>query len=106
MPTELRTEPHDDLTEGCSRRRSGPDRRPRASPAVRDLALDATTIPAQLSRDLAEAGSPRRIWGPMIPLATIRMPGTSKPSTAFPLVGGRSSVSTQSAPEAIRTLTF
>ena len=31
------------------------------------------------------------------------MPGTSKPPTAFPLVGGPSSVSTQSAPEGIRT---
>ena len=33
----------------------------------------------------------------------IRMPGTSKPPTAFPLVGGPSSVSTQSAPGGIRT---
>ena len=33
----------------------------------------------------------------------VRHPGTSKPPTAFPLVGGPSSVSTQSAPEGIRT---
>ncbi len=31
------------------------------------------------------------------------MPDTSKPPTAFPLIGGPSSVSTQSAPEGIRT---
>ena len=33
----------------------------------------------------------------------VRHPDTSKPPTAFPLVGGLSSVSTQSAPEGIRT---
>ena len=33
----------------------------------------------------------------------VRHPGTSKPPTAFPLAGGPSSVSTQSAPEGIRT---
>ena len=31
------------------------------------------------------------------------MPDTSKPPAAFPLAGGPSSVSTQSAPEGIRT---
>jgi hypothetical protein len=34
---------------------------------------------------------------------TVRNPDTSKPPTAFPLVGGPSPVSTQSAPEGIRT---
>ena len=33
----------------------------------------------------------------------VRHPSTSKPPTAFPLAGGPSSVSTQSAPEGIRT---
>jgi hypothetical protein len=51
--------------------------------------------------------TPARMWarsgGPDPRPRTVRMPGTSKPPTAFPLAGGPSSVSTQSAPEGIRT---
>ena len=39
---------------------------------------------------------------PQVPIY-VRHPDTSKPPTAFPLAGGPSSVSTQSAPEGIRT---
>ena len=58
-----------------------------------DLTRQDTTRPDILGHILGHLKSP----------IGVHHPGTSKPPTAFPLVGGPSSVSTQSAPEGIRT---
>ena len=81
---------------------------PPKAPNGRPVATsDPNRCPHDPSVSPPDPSTPARILGPILgprPRRTpVRMPGTSKPPTAFPLAGGPSSVSTQSAPEGIRT---
>ena len=60
-------------------------------------------LPALTRQDTTRPDILGHILGHLRTRSSVRHPGTSKPPTAFPLVGGPSSVSTQSAPEGIRT---